>query len=492
MNTLTTDSPSRPIAVLLVDDDADCRLLVREIIASAAARADVHEAASAAEALDFLHRRGALAGAPRPDLVYLDVELPDRSGREVLRDVRADPALRDVAVVMLTGVDDPSEEAAALADGADGYVIKPAEPGRFLHEVGAAVARWTEGIAASPAAGGACAAPPPRVLVVEDDADQRALVCEVLADRYGPGSRGRIAPVGTAAECLAADPARFDVVLLDYHLPDMDGLEALRAIRAAADVPVVFVTGVNDTAIAAEAVRRGAQDYVVKLGDYLFALPVIVEKSVSQHRVRRDNERLRRQLELMLRQLRRKNEQLRDALARMEKLAVTDHLTGLWNRRQFHDALRQQFALAARHGHDLACCMCDLDDYKALNDAQGHQAGDDVLAAAAEAIRATLRQSDLAARYGGDELVLLLPHTGVEAAVVVARRLAEAFRSAAARFALAGKSLTMSIGVASLAANCPESPDALVSMADQALYDAKQAGKDCIRVCVGAAKPAGT
>jgi diguanylate cyclase (GGDEF)-like protein len=323
---------------------------------------------------------------------------------------------------------------------------------------------------------------PPRILVVEDDRDERELICEALAMHYGRHSTGRIVGVATGAECLASDIASFDVVLLDYHLPDMNGLTTLERILEAADVPVVFVTGENDSAIAAEAIRKGALDYVVKHGDFPFALPVVIEKTISQHDVRKENERLQAELHAMLAELQHKNVQLEQMLEQMQELAATDHLTGLGNRRQFAEVLERAFSEAVRYGPDLSCCMCDLDHYKTLNDMLGHQVGDEILMLAADVIRQSLRRSDAAARYGGDEFVLLLPHTSLEAALAVGRRVRADLVARAHEVKGLSHGVTMSVGVASLAGNRPTTADALVSMADRALFAAKAAGKDRIVV----------
>ena len=140
----------------------------------------------------------------------------------------------------------------------------------------------------------------PRILLVEDDADQRMLVSEALSIHYGEENSGNIVAVASAEECLAQDLSAFDIVLQDYHLPDMSGQDLLAAILARVDIPVIFVTGENDSGTAAEAIKRGAQDYVVKLGDYIFALPVVIDKNISQHRIKKDNKRLHRELHQQL------------------------------------------------------------------------------------------------------------------------------------------------------------------------------------------------
>ena len=118
-------------------------MLVREIIEAAAPRADVREAADGAEALDYLRRAARPAGAPRPDLVYLDIEMPGASGHDVLAAIKSSPALRVVVVVLLTGLDDEAHRRRALAGGADGYVLKPTDPRRLLEAVAESVRHWT-------------------------------------------------------------------------------------------------------------------------------------------------------------------------------------------------------------------------------------------------------------------------------------------------------------------------------------------------------------
>ena len=148
---------------------------------------------------------------------------------------------------------------------------------------------------------------------------------------------------------------------------------------AAARTPVIMVTGENVGQIAAEAIRRGATDYVVKFGDYLFTIPLVVEKNLTVAKVKRENELLRTELEQALREVRDKNAQLEQSLKRVEEMAATDPLTGLYNRRHFGKVLEQLFAEAQRYDKDLACVMIDLDGFKQLNDSYGHQVGDQLL-----------------------------------------------------------------------------------------------------------------
>ncbi|MHC4717141.1 MAG: diguanylate cyclase [Planctomycetota bacterium] len=319
----------------------------------------------------------------------------------------------------------------------------------------------------------------PRALVVEDDPDQLELICDAMRMYFHDRPGTHVVGVRNGAEAMAQDLSQFDAVLLDFQLPDISGLELLEKILQVRDIPVIFVTGNNSSATAAEAIRRGAQDYLVKLGDYLFAVPVVVEKNIRQHRLKKENRRLQGELEASLEEIRVKNTQLEESLKKMQTMADTDHLTGLANRRAFSVMLERYYNEATRYDFDLSCAMCDLDQYKILNDTLGHQIGDRILVTTADVIRSTLRGSDTAARYGGDEFVLLLPHTAMEMALNVGERIRREL-AAATTAHTKSRGVTLSIGIASLRSDKPESADALVSMADRALYVAKDRGKNCI------------
>jgi CheY-like chemotaxis protein len=129
------ESATGPITILLVDDDPDCRLLIRDAIAECKVSNAVFEAGNGMEALDFLKRRGRFAGAPRPGLIYLDLEMPGMDGQATLKAIKADPELRDIPVVMMTGVCDEQEMKTAAATGANSYTVKPANVEQFLRTV---------------------------------------------------------------------------------------------------------------------------------------------------------------------------------------------------------------------------------------------------------------------------------------------------------------------------------------------------------------------
>ena len=132
----------QPITILLVDDDPDCRMLIRDAIAECKVSNDVHEVSNGREALDFLHQRGKYANAPRPGLIYLDIEMPSMDGQCTLKEIKASAHLRDIPVVMMTGVSDEAQMKTAAANGANSYTLKPANAEQFLRTVLASTNYW--------------------------------------------------------------------------------------------------------------------------------------------------------------------------------------------------------------------------------------------------------------------------------------------------------------------------------------------------------------
>lgn len=299
-----------------------------------------------------------------------------------------------------------------------------------------------------------------RLLIIEDDEDQRELIREQIEDHFGQGC---VVGVGSARDALAENLSAFDLILCDYNLPDAKGLELLENIRTRCTTPVIMVTGENVGHIAAAAIRGGAVDYIVKFGDYLFTIPLAIEKNLAVAKIVKEKEVLQKQL---------------------EQMAATDPLTGLYNRRHFGRVLEQLYAETHRLDRDLSCVMIDLDGYKQLNDSLGHQVGDQLLVLAGKVISANLRKMDVAARYGGDEFVLLIPNTSSDDAALVAARIRDEYRQSSAAVLKREKGVSMSIGVASVRAHNVPGGDQLVATADTALYQAKEGGRDRIMIAM--------
>ena len=323
----------------------------------------------------------------------------------------------------------------------------------------------------------------PHILLIEDDPDTACLLQETVADHFHASC---VTHCATVCQGLSVDFNDYDLILSDMNLPDGTGLEFLKKVLARrSDIPVVFVTGEGIMENAIQAIHLGAYDYVVKAGDYLFALPVIIEKNLEIWRTRQQNIQLHQQLEQTIEQVKVKNNQLEEAVSKLETMAATDPLTGLANRRAFGQALDRRFADAMRQNHDIACIMVDLDGFKCLNDTLGHPKGDQMLQLASKVLLANCRRSDVAGRFGGDEFVLLLPQTDEATARQVAQRVSQEF-VASAQADLASEDnpleLTMSMGLATRKQSSASNAEQLVAHADHALYAAKAAGKTRLRV----------
>ena len=306
------------------------------------------------------------------------------------------------------------------------------------------------------------ATPPHRILVVDDDPSTARLV----RTWYG-GQPFEIleADSGESGLRLAVEQSP-DLILLDVRMPGLDGVSVARRLQrdpGTSTIPIFLLTACRDLETKIEAFAAGAWDYVTK--------PFQCEEIDARIRsVLRRREALRG-LQSEVCDLKRSNDQL-------EQLLMTDEKTGLYNFREFQRRLRDEWQRAERYRTPLSLIFLDLDDFKALNDSLGHQAGDRALAEFATLVGGGARSSDVAARYGGEEFAIILPHTDGTMGVRVARRIVDAVREFVFLEELQPTHVTVSAGVATYPGAGIDSVDALMRAADQALYRAKDAGKD--------------
>jgi diguanylate cyclase (GGDEF)-like protein len=291
------------------------------------------------------------------------------------------------------------------------------------------------------------------VLVVEDDRDLLDLLTEVLTAR----GYDVAAHLDGSDAWAACERETFPLVILDRGLPGLDGLELCRRLRArpVGDGSVIIVaTGQVGTGELTAILDAGASDYLAK--PFTLKLFQVRLAIAERHLVE-----LRRRQELE---------------ERLRQMALHDVLTGLPNRTLFFDRLKEALTRSVRCGRQVAVLYLDVDHFKAVNDAHGHETGDQLLIELARRLSERLREADTVARFGGDEFVALLGDLEeAEIAQTVARRL---FRAIEAPFAIAEQTLrvTVSIGVAVAPFGRTE-PTALVAWADAALYRAKTAGR---------------
>jgi len=296
---------------------------------------------------------------------------------------------------------------------------------------------------------------PTRVLIVQAEQAERA-VQKALFTEAGM-SVVEACSGAEALEFLATD--RPDLVVLGRTLPDMDGLDLLPRLKSGEldFVPVLVASHRGETAERVRGLQLGADDYIPRPCDpaeFLARAKALLRTKQAHDRIRK--------LQITL-----------------EQMVVSDPLTGLHNRRYLMDRMLQEMQRSDRHGEPLALAMIDLDAFKPINDQFGHVLGDKVLRAVGSAITKSVRVSDIAARYGGDEFAVILPQTPAEGAMRVCERLLRNISEIVLQDET-GRTfrITASLGLAYYPADDVETPEDLVHSADGALYGAKRSGKN--------------
>jgi two-component system cell cycle response regulator len=455
---------NRPYSkILVVDDDPMNVKLVGAILSRDGY--DCLNAYGGAEAL-------ALARQQAPDLIMLDIMMPEIDGYQVTRELKRDSATADIPVIVITALNGTEDKVRALDCGADEFLTKPVNAAELLARAKSMLrlkqyrdqlnlrTRSEKDFSreATPEALQPAARRRPHVLLVEDNEKDRVLFSGQIQDQDCDLS---LAPDGEAGlqKVLAGG---VDLVLLDIFLPGIDGFEVCQRIKAhreTRDVQVLLITCLNDLEGKIKGMELGADDYLVKpvdgreLGARVKAL--LAKKSYL--------------------------DQLHAHYEHAVSSAISDGLTGLYNQTYFKKYLDLELKRSLRQHYPTSLVMLDLDDFKQLNDRFGHPAGDTVLKQIAGIIRASIREVDLAARYGGEEFAVVLPYADIAGARTVAERI----RLAIHRHAFNDErnrslgAVTASIGIAAAA---QETADAatLIRQADQMLYRAKADGKNRI------------
>lgn len=285
-----------------------------------------------------------------------------------------------------------------------------------------------------------------KIMIIEDNTDHAELARLALEPHFEvcmfESGKGGLQYLKSLAE--NDWPA---AILLDYSLPEMNGLAVFKQTRKRGyDIPVIMVTGQGDESIAVKAIKNGAYDYVVKSGNYRTVLPSVIYKAVNQHEVEREKAKLALELKM---------------------LVVTDDLTGLFNRRYFYQKTEEEMVRAKRQNGKLSLILFDLDNFKEYNDTFGHPEGDRALKEAGRIILSCIRDKiDSGCRYGGDEFAIILPGTDKKHAYDVAGRIQRSVK----------EKKMGNVGIsAGIAEYDPESSiEDFIKAADDALYEAKK------------------
>ncbi|MGM0489105.1 MAG: diguanylate cyclase [Planctomycetota bacterium] len=288
---------------------------------------------------------------------------------------------------------------------------------------------------------------PLNVLVVDDDPAALRLIARIVSSA---GHHVRQAENGRLArDAVLREPP--DLVVCDWDMPELDGIQLCRRIREESRVQYVYfllLTGKSGTDDLVEGLAAGADDFVSKP----------INRAVLLARIEAGCRVLR-----MERKLRTGSQY--------------DSLTGVLNRRAFHDRFDQEWRRAIRYDFPISCAMIDLDFFKRINDTHGHAAGDETLATIAACLKEYSRTTDIICRYGGEEFLVLLPQTDEVSAVQWAERARAAISEVAIPVDDLGLRVTASLGIAERLDDT-DSPEQLIDLADQALAVAKHAGRN--------------
>lgn len=448
--------------VLVVDDILPNVKLLEAKLASE--YYEVLTATSGPEALEKVERDS-------PDIVLLDVMMPGMDGFEVCKTIKSNPAYAHIPVVMVTALTDAADRVRGLEAGADDFLSKPLNDTALMARVRSLVRlkmtvdewRVRENTASQlgvvDKAGTAMNEPVEnaRVLVVEDqDYDSEKFVETLKADndivevvKTGP----------EAMDCVLNQD--FDLMVISLNLASEDGLRLcshLRSSERSRSVPILMIAGDEDMSRIAHGLEIGAHDYILRPVDK----NELLARVRTQIRRKRFQERLRSTYEISL------------------SMALTDSLTGLYNRRYFEVHLQKLLQKNETSRKSLGILMIDIDHFKSVNDTHGHAVGDEILKEFSDRLQDKLRGFDMVARLGGEEFVALLPDVSDEMAHVVSERLRSAIADKPFTCKVDGGklSITASVGGTIVEKGTMADPDQAMKEADDALYKAKHEGRN--------------
>jgi two-component system cell cycle response regulator len=446
--------------VLVVDDvPANVRLMEARLSAE---YFDVITAYSGTDALAVCERAEC-------DIVLLDVMMPDMDGFEVCRTLKTNPTTHHIPVVMVTALDQRSDRVRGLEAGADDFLTKPVTDVALVSRVRSlarlkmvtdelrmrALTSKEIGMQSPERAAVAETGRGGRVLIVDDRQSSYERIVATLASEHTVDVE-----VDPSEALFHAAEGNYDLVIVSLGLKNFDGLRLcsqLRSLDRTRNVPILAVAEADNNQRLVRGLEIGINDHLIRP----------IDKNEMLARVRTQIKR------------KRYTERLRDNVQLTVEMAITDALTGLHNRRYMETHLSTLVEQAAARGKPLAALIIDIDYFKSVNDSHGHDAGDDVLREFALRIRKSIRNIDLACRYGGEEFVIVMPETDMAVATMVAERLRRRIASEPFAIQQGARNLdvTISIGIAALDGPS-DNAAAMLKRADTALYRAKRDGRN--------------
>lgn len=453
----------KPVILIVDDEPKNVKLLVARL---SNGPYQLEQAFSGAEALEK-------AKNLLPDLILLDVMMPEIDGYEVTRRLKSNSELKQIPIIMVTSLDSAEDKVKGMAAGAEEFLTKPVHTIELKARINSMIRLnqyreqltsrqtsqryFSEGSIESGEQKGGRA----RILLVEDTVkDLKLLKISLL------GIDADIVEAASGEEAVdIVSKGPIDLILMDVILPGINGFEVCERIKAkdeSKDIQIVLTTCLGDSESRIKGAELGCDDFLVKPVDSRelnARIKVLLKKSEDLKKLRSD---------------------YRNAMAS----AINDGLTGLYNRAYFMHFLELEIKRSQRRSHNLGLMMIDLDYFKSINDSLGHLAGDQLLIEVATVIKDGIREVDLAARYGGEEFAVIMPYVDEEGIAKAAWRLHQLI----SQFPYSIKNpsnhsnITASIGVA-LFPKHAGNPKALVAKADEMLYKAKESGRNKVCIC---------
>ena len=445
-------------------------LVVDDVIANV----KLLEARLSAEYFDVMtamngHDALAICERAECDMVLLDVMMPDMDGFEVCRRLKSNPKTHHIPVVMVTALDQASDRVRGLEAGADDFLTKPVGEVALVSRVRSlarlkmltdelrmrAVTSREIGIQNPEREAIAEQGRNARILIVDDRASSAERCATPLATEH------TVEVETNPNEALfRIAEGNYELIIMSLGLQQHDGLRLcsqIRSLERTRQIPILAIADGDNNARLVRGLEIGINDYLMR--------PIDKNELLARART----------------QIRKKRytDRLRDNVQTSIEAAVTDGLTGLYNRRYMETHLGTLVEQAAQRGKPLTTLVLDIDYFKSVNDTHGHDAGDDVLREFALRIRKSIRNIDLACRLGGEEFVIVMPDTDMTVAATVAERLRRRIAGEPFPIQQGTKLLnvTLSIGIAALT-NPDDTAATILKRADLALYRAKRDGRN--------------
>jgi two-component system cell cycle response regulator len=454
-------------ALILVVDDTPANVMLLE----AKLNNEYYDVVTAQDGFEAIKQ----AKEHSPDLILLDVMMPGMDGFETCRKMKADHEISHIPVVMVTALNSPEDRVNGLQAGADDFLTKPIDDAALMARVRSLVRIKTlidelrlrdqtgaeMGVLGDNSNSFVMDVTGSRVLLIDDDSVQSKYVLDALSKKFQVDHISKIDDT-----MKVAVEGQFDCILISTQLAEVDGLRLAMHLKTKDElrhVPLVIMVDEEERDVMLKGLELGVNDYI--------SLPPDTNELLARVQT----------------QIRRKKYQevLKSNYQQTISMAITDGLTGLYNRHFLSTHLNNMVNQALQTGRPLAHIILDVDKFKPVNDTYGHDVGDEVLVQLGKIIINAIRSADLAARYGGEEFVVLMPETDIFDAAEVAERIRLSVERTPFKVnhEVGHLKLSVSIGVSHLRKD-KDTAHELHKRADEALYRCKENGRNQVQLAV--------